>query len=97
MQLEFTGPVWYWRGPAPFFFVTVPEEPSRQLLEIMTSVTYGWGMIPVNARIGRTEWYTALWPKDGGYILPVKAAIRKAEKIDEGEIVTAQLEVIRAA
>jgi hypothetical protein len=96
MTLEFTGPVWYWRGPAPFYFVTVPEEPSRQLLEIMTSVTYGWGMIPVNARIGKTEWYTALWPKDGGYILPIKAAIRKAEKIDESDMVTANITIIRA-
>lgn len=97
MTLAFSGEVWFWRGPAPFYFVTVPQEPSRQLLEIMTSVTYGWGMIPVNARIGGTEWYTALWPKDGGYILPLKAAIRKAEKIEEGEVVSAEIDVLKAS
>lgn len=97
MTIEFSGEVWYWRGPAPFYFVTVPAEPSRQLLQIMTSVTYGWGMIPVNATIGKTEWYTALWPKDGGYILPLKSAVRKAERIEEGDAVVAQLQVIRTS
>ena len=96
MTLEFSGEVWYWRGPAPFYFVTVPREPSQQLLDVMSSVTYGWGMIPVNARIGETEWYTALWPKDGGYILPLKAKVRKAERVDEGDVVTAEIQVLRA-
>ena len=52
-----------------------------------------WGMIPVDARIGKTAWTTSLFPKDGQYILPIKAAVRKAEHINEGDTVTVRLEV----
>ena len=97
MTIEFSGQIWYWKGPAPFFFVTVPEEQSHQLLEIVSVVSYGWGMVPVNAQVGKTEWCTALWPKDGKYILPIKSAIRKKEKLEEGSKVNARLEVIEAA
>jgi hypothetical protein len=93
MNIEFDGKIWYWRGPAPFFFVTVPPEQSDRLKVIAGSVTYGWGMIPVYARIGRTEWKTSLFPKDGNYIVPLKDSVRKAEKLDEGDTVTIRLEV----
>jgi hypothetical protein len=93
MTIEFSGEVWMWKGPAPWYFVTVPEKQSQELKEIMTAVTYGWGMIPVNVRLGKTEWTTSLWPKDGRYILPLKAVVRKAEGFCEGDEITAQLEV----
>ena len=93
MNLEFTGKLWFWKGPSPFYFVTVPEEPSRDLHFISSSVTYGWGMIPVTVQIGRTVWQTSLWPKDGGYIVPIKDSVRRAEKINEGDSVSLRLEV----
>ena len=93
MNIEFTGEIWFWKGPAPFYFVTVPEEQSRALHFISGSVTYGWGMIPVRARIGQTTWTTSLFPKDGGYIVPLKDSVRKAEKLKEGDSVTLWLEV----
>lgn len=93
MILEFTGKIWFWKGPSPFYFVTVPEEQSHELQFISSSVTYGWGMIPVTVRLGKTEWRTSLWPKDGGYIVPIKASVRKAEQLKEGDSVTAQLTV----
>jgi hypothetical protein len=93
MIIEFTGKIWFWKGPAPFYFVTVPAEQSDELHHISSSVTYGWGMIPVTARLGRTEWKTSLWPKDGGYIVPLKVSVRKAEKLNEGDSVTVRLEI----
>ena len=93
MDIEFTGKIWTWRGPSPFFFVTVPEEQSRDLKAISNIVTYGWGMIPVRVRIGKTEWETSLWPKDGRYIVPLKDKVRKAENLEEGDEVTVRLEV----
>ena len=93
MKLEFVGKIWYWRGPAPWYFVTVPPLQSEDLEEISKFVTYGWGMIPATVRIGDTEWKTALWPKDGGYIVPIKASVRKAEEIAEGDEVTVHLQV----
>ncbi|PZA22031.1 DUF1905 domain-containing protein [Modestobacter versicolor] len=91
MDLQFSGEVWTWRGPAPFYFLTVPDDESAQLQEVARAVTYGWGMLPVRARIGGTGWTTSLWPKDGRYVLPLKVAVRRAERIDEGDTVTARL------
>ena len=91
MDLEFSGEIWFWKGPAPWYFVTVPEEESLDLQAVSTAVSYGWGMIPVRARIGAIGWETSLFPKDGLYVLPLKAMVRKAEGLDEGDTVTARL------
>ncbi|MCI9858812.1 DUF1905 domain-containing protein [Microbacterium proteolyticum] len=90
MRLRFSGPIWFWRGPAPFHFVTVPETEAAMIAEIAPVVTYGWGMIPASVTIGATTVTTALWPKDGGYIVPVKKALQDAEGLaldDEVEVV----------
>lgn len=93
MIIEFDGKIWYWRGPAPWYFVTVPAKQSDDLKAILGFVTYGWGMIPADVRIGSTEWKTSLFPKDGLYIVPIKASVRKAEGLEEGDQVTVRLEV----
>lgn len=93
MDLEFSGEVWFWRGPSPYHFVTVPEDESAELQEMAAAVTYGWGMIPVAARVGETRWTTSLFPKDGGYVVPLKDLVRRAEGIDVGETVTLLLTV----
>jgi Domain of unknown function (DUF1905) len=93
MSLEFRGEIWHWVGPAPYYFVTVPADECLALKAASKFVTYGWGMIPVNAQIGETEWKTSLFPKDGGYIVPVKDSVRKAESLEEGSSVTVRLEV----
>ena len=93
MNIESSGKIWYWRGPAPFFIVTVPVKQSRDLKAVSGLVTYGWGMIPVYVRIGKTEWKTSLFPKDGLYIVPIKASVRIAENLEEGDSVTIGLEV----
>jgi len=93
MHIEFESRIWYWRGPAPWFFVTVPDKQCNDLRAISGFVTYGWGMIPAKVRIGKTEWTTSLFPKDGSYIVPIKASVRKAEDLEEGDKVTIQLEV----
>jgi hypothetical protein len=93
MQLEFAGKLWFWKGPSPWHFVTVPDEECGQLEATAAFVTYGWGMIPVSAQIGRTDWRTSLWPKDGGYIVPVRAGVRRAERLELGDVVTVRLAV----
>ncbi len=93
MKLEFSGEMWFWRGPAPWHFVTVPEEECRELETAASLVSYGWGMIPVTARIGGTGWTTSLYPKDGRYIVPVKARVRTAEGLEVGDTVTVRLTV----
>jgi hypothetical protein len=93
MTLTFSGEIWYWRGPAPHYFVTVPEQPSQEIHAIAALVTYGWGVIPVRVRVGGTEWTTSLIPKDGRYLVPLRANVRKAEQLEEGAMVTIQLDL----
>ena len=93
MIIEFNGEIWFWHGPAPFYFVTVPDDESRDLKAISGFVTYGWGMIPVIVRIGKTEWKTSLFPKNGRYVVPIKASVQKAENLDVGDNVAVRLEV----
>jgi hypothetical protein len=93
MEIEFSGKIWFWKGPAPWFFITVPAEQSHGLKAISSLVTYGWGVIPVHVRIGKTEFTTSLFPKDGLYLVPIKTSVRKAENLSEGDQVAVQLEV----
>ena len=95
MNIEFSGEIWYWRGPSPFYFVTIPEDQSLDINAISKYVTYGWGVIPVNVRIGQTEWKTSLFPKDGRYLVPIRASVRKVEDLDLEDEVTVRLEVRR--
>ncbi len=96
-EFEFTGELWFWRGPAPFHFVTVPELEADDIKDLSAEVTYGWGMIPVAATIGTTDWETALWPKDGRYIVPIKKAVRVAEKLELGDRVAVAFDLLRNA
>jgi Domain of unknown function (DUF1905) len=93
MNFEFSGEMWFWKGPAPWHFVTVPEEECGELEAASAFVSYGWGMIPAAAQIGETSWKTSLFPKDGRYIVPVKAWVRKAQGLVVGDIVTVRLHV----
>ena len=93
VDLEFSGELWLWKGPAPWHFVTVPDQECAELEATAAFVSYGWGMIPVTARIGGTEWKTSLWPKDRRYIVPVKTDVRRAEALEIGDTVTVRLVV----
>ncbi|HEY7563989.1 MAG TPA: DUF1905 domain-containing protein [Acidimicrobiia bacterium] len=94
MHLTFSDEIWSWRGPAPFHFVTVPDDQCEDIKAIASSVTYGWGMIPVEVRIGKAVWKTSLWPKDGRYVVPIKDAVRLAEHLQIGDVVSVAIEVL---
>jgi hypothetical protein len=93
MRLNFSGEIWFWKGPSPFHFVTVPDDESAELHAVAAIVTYGWGVIPVTAKIGKSSWETSLFPKDGGYLVPIRASIRKAEGLELGDTVKVVLVV----
>jgi hypothetical protein len=94
MEWVFDGEVIEWRGPAPYVFVVMPESESAELKEEARSLIY-WGQIPVHVVIGGTEFSTALFPKDGRYLVPLRLAVRRAEGINEGDIVTVSLRPAR--
>ncbi|MET3961004.1 hypothetical protein ABIE44_000938 [Marmoricola sp. OAE513] len=93
MDVEFSGEVFEWRGPAPHHFVAVPDEESAAVEATAGAVSYGWGMIPVTVRIGGTSWTTSLWPREGRYVVPLKLAVRKAEGIDLDDVVEVRLTI----
>ncbi|MEJ2864701.1 DUF1905 domain-containing protein [Actinomycetospora flava] len=92
MDLEFTAALFEWRGPAPFWWLALPEH-GRDVVDA-EDASYGWGAVPVRCRIGATEWETSLLPRDGGYVLPVKKAVRSAEQLGDGDEVTVAMSVV---
>ena len=76
MDVTFAAELFEWRGPAPFFWLALPADACDYVQEEAAHASYGWGAIPVCARIGGTEWETSLLPRDGGYVMPVKNDVR---------------------
>ena len=93
LELTFSGGLWQWRGPAPYYFITVPPDAAAALHAVSTAVTYGWGVIPVEVRLGNRHWSTSLFPKDGGYLVPIKQAVRLGERLADGDTVELRLTV----
>jgi hypothetical protein len=98
----FTGPIWLWRGKAgdgaadksstAWHFLTITGDVAAALRGAGSAA---WGSVPVTATIGMTTWKTSLFPSKerGGYLLPVKMAVRKAERVADGDVVTVELQV----
>jgi hypothetical protein len=93
VDLVFSAELFEWRGPAPFYWLTIPEHDCAFIRAEAAAASYGWGAVPVRARIGATEWETSLLPRDGGYVLPVKIAVRRAEGVVEGDTVVVGMSV----
>ena len=93
MVIEFKGKIFQWRGPAPYLFVAVPDKQSADIKSVSKLVTYGWGVIPALIKVGKTEWTTSLFPKDGRYLVPIKMVVQKAEKLKEGDEIKLRLEL----
>ena len=93
MVLRFRAPTIEWRGPAPFVFARVPEEEADAIAAISGSASYGWGYIAVEARIGDTDFTTSLFPREGGYLVPVKVAVQRAERVEVGDEVEIALHI----
>ena len=87
MRLAFEAEVLEWRGPSPYYFVEVPEPMCDDLRVAAHDVSYGWGVVPVTVQIGATSWTTSLFPKDGGYLVPLKDRVREAEDIAQDDVV----------
>ena len=93
LTIAFAAPVMEWRGPAPFYFVPVPERYVGAIADAARTVSYGWGVVPVMARIGDAEFRTSLFPRDGGYLLPIKVAVRKKTGLAPGDEAMVELSV----
>jgi hypothetical protein len=96
--LTFTSLLWIWQGSQAagrWYFVTVPEEESAAIKAAALELPRGFGSVRVEARIGDVAWRTSVFPLNtGGYILPVKADIRKRAGLSAGDEVSVDLTLL---
>lgn len=94
LQFEFTAALWKSTGQGAWFFVTLPKDASAQIRFFTSSNKTAWGSVRVAVQIGKSQWNTSLFPdkKSGCYFLPIKAMVRKKEKVDTGDRVKVRLE-----
>jgi hypothetical protein len=93
VQFRFETDVIYWRGPQPYFYAPIPPEHADELRRVARLVTYGWGCVPVEATVSGVPFRTSLFPKDGTYLLPIKAAVRRKTDITAGDRIAVEMTV----
>ncbi len=87
--------VWIYPGNVPWHFVTVGEVEAKKIKELQGSSRRGFGSVPVEVTVGKTTWSTSVFPsKDGTYLLPIKIAVRKAEGIFDGDIISLRIKLV---
>ena len=93
----FDAELWLWdaRQSDSWTFVSLPEEASAEIREFAGVMPRGFGSVRVTATIGSTTWKTSIFPdaKAGVYVLPLKKAVRKMEKIEAGDTATLKVEL----
>lgn len=93
-RLRIEGPVVEWRGPAPYYFLEVPTEQSADIKLAAQGIEY-WGQVPVVVRLKEVEFTTALFPRDGRYLVPLKDAVRRLAGVEVDQVLTIDLHVGR--
>ena len=97
LELRFTAEVYPWSANASWRFVTVPADQSDAIAEIVRPFRgRGFGSVRVEATIGATVWRTSVFPDRGSgcYVLPLKQAVRKAERLLDGDPATVTLRLV---
>jgi len=90
---SFESDIIVWRGPSPFFFAAVPAQDVAAIRHAARIASYGWGVVPVEAEIGGTAFGTSLFPREGGYLLPIKAAVRSKLDLGVGDTVRVRMTI----
>ena len=97
-MIRVTSLVWIWKGgegSGRWYFVTVPDEESNDIRAHAFGNPRGFGSVRVEAKIGEVSWRTSVFPlNSGGYLLPLKAEVRRKANIGAGDHVTIELELL---
>jgi hypothetical protein len=99
LSFSFTSKCWKWQAEkATWYFISLPKAQSEEIKffnENHSAKKRGWGSVRVIARVGDTEWQTSIFPqaKEGTYILPIKAEVRKKETIQVDQDVFIKLKI----
>ena len=86
---SFKATPWKYAGAGAWYFVSLPVKMAKEIRTALRQEEEGWGRLKATARIGNSEWKTAIWfdTKSNTYLLPLKAEIRKKEQLEEGKTV----------
>ena len=89
IKYTFSEKVWQHTGPGGWYFVSLPENISKEIRKLLKSEEEGWGRLKATAQTGKSEWKTAIWfdSKRNTYLLGLKAEIRKRENIEIGKVI----------
>ena len=90
-RLRFAAEVIHWRGPSPYFYAPLPPQPAAEVRALAKAVSYGWGVIPVEARVRDGSFTTSLFPKDGTYLRPLKDAVRRKAAVTAGDVIDVEM------
>lgn len=95
-MITVTAPLWLWSGgQGSWHFLTVPEEQSGEIRAHAFAGPRGFGSVRVAVSINGITWRTSVFPqKSGGYLLPVKADVRRRAGISAGDEVTVELQLL---
>ncbi len=96
-MITVTAPLWLWSGEGgSWHFLTVPEDQAGEIrAHAFADARRGFGSVRVEARIADVAWRTSVFPqKGGGYLLPVKAEVRRRAGMAAGDEVTVTLELL---
>ena len=94
-MLTFEADIIEWRGPPPYLFAPVPDHLVGEVHYAAREASYGWGMVPVTAEIGKTEFTTSLFRRGDTYVLPIKVAVQRAEDLALGDRVAVTMQISR--
>lgn len=84
--------IWLYDGHAAWHFATIDAPTSKAIKALQTGPRRGWGSVKVTAKIGKTSWTTSIFPdKNETYLLPIKASVRKAEKLSTEDKIKIEL------
>jgi Domain of unknown function (DUF1905). len=96
-MIRVTSLLWIWQGESAgrWYFLTIPEEQSDEIRATAIGSTRGFGSARVEASVRGVTWRTSVFPlNSGGYLLPVKAEVRKRAEVTAGDEVTVDLDLI---
>ncbi len=98
-QFDYSGPVWRWTSSkgdttAAWYFLTLDGTVANSI-RAAAGPRRGFGSIKVKATIGATEFATSIFPSKevDGFMLPLKAAVRRAEGLNEGDVIAVSLSI----
>lgn len=88
-RFKMRAKVWRYPGAGGWHFLTLPKKQSEIIRKAFSGIKQGWGSLPVTVTIGQMLWKTSIFPdpNSGNYVLPIKAEVRKKEKIGLGDTI----------